>query len=212
MMPIPISLAAEGDLDEQVLRRLIMQCETPFAPGVCYGRRGKDHLRENIGRFNYAALHVPFIVLADLDREDCAPGLIDSWLPRARTSNLILRIAVREVEAWLFADRARFAEFLGVAINRIPQNPDECDDPKQFLVNLARSSRFRQIREDLIPKPLGTNKVGKNYVGQLIRFVTTKWRSDAEAQRRSPSLHGAITALKKFSPMITGMKNDPPRI
>lgn len=69
MMPIPVSLAAEGDLDEQVLRQLIVQCGSPFAPGVCYGRRGKDHLRENIGRFNHAASHIPFIILVDLDTD-----------------------------------------------------------------------------------------------------------------------------------------------
>lgn len=48
MRPIPVSLAAEGVLDEQVLRRLILKCGKPFVPGVCYGKRGKDHLRENV--------------------------------------------------------------------------------------------------------------------------------------------------------------------
>lgn len=145
---------------------------------------------------------MPFIILTDLDNDDCPPGLLNRWLPHGRNSNLVLRIAVREVEAWLLADRKRFAEFLGVAVSRLPQRPDECDDPKMFLVNLARGSRLREIRDDLIPTPLGTNKVGKNYVGQLIRFVTTKWCIETEALLHSPGLNSAMIALRKFSPKI----------
>ena len=106
-------------LDEIVLRQLLKQSGKEFGVTACYGRRGKDHLRQNIVRFNHAAVHKPFIVLTDLDGEDCPPGLIGRWLPDGQHSNLALRIAVREVESWLLADVARFADFLGVRADPI---------------------------------------------------------------------------------------------
>jgi len=151
MNPIPVSLAVEGPLDEQVLRQLLRQSGKPFASGVCYGMRGKDNLRANVARFDYAAAHVTFIILTDLDHEDCPPGLITHWLPQGRNNNLLLRVAVREVESWLLADRKHIAEFLGIPMAKIPQQPDDCDDPKTLLVSLARRSNTRDIREDLVP-------------------------------------------------------------
>ncbi|MCC7352745.1 MAG: DUF4276 family protein [Anaerolineae bacterium] len=202
MSLIPVSLAAEGPLDEQVLRRLLQQSRRPFVAGVCYGKRGKDHLQQNVSRFNQAAVHVPFIVLTDLDDEDCPPGLVSRWLPQGRSSNLILRIAVREVEAWLLADRERFAEFLRIAVTKIPQQPDDCADPKSLLVNLARRSRRRDIREDIVPAPGSTSRVGKNYIGQLMRFVLNEWSVDEAARQCSPSLDRAMRAIQSFTPTL----------
>jgi hypothetical protein len=199
MTPIPVSLAVEGLLDEQVLRVLIAQSHKAFAVGVCYGKRGKNHLRENILRFNHAAAHVPFIILADLDDVDCAPDLIRHWLPRGCHTNLILRIAVREIESWLMADREHLADFLGIASTKIPIHPDECADPKIEIINLARRSSKHSIREDLIPD--SPSRVGKNYIGQLTWFVTTKWRA-THARKHSPSLDSAINALAQFNPRI----------
>lgn len=202
MTSIPVSLAAEGLLDELVLRQLILQTGKPFAPGVCYGKRGKDHLRENAIRFNHAAVYIPYIILTDLDDEDCPPGLINRWLPQGQHSNLVLRIAVRKVESWLMADRERMAEFIGVAVTKVPQRPDDCADPKMLVVNLARGSRKRNIHQDLVPAPGSTSKVGKNYIGQLTRFVSTQWRVDDAARLHSPSLDKAMSALERFSPVV----------
>jgi hypothetical protein len=200
MTSIPVSLAAEGPLDEQVLRQLLEKSGRPFAPGVCYGKKGKDHLKKNIARFNQAAAHVPFIILTDLDEEDCPPGLLGRWLPKGRHNNLVLRIAVREVESWLLADREHLAEFLGVLTTMIPQQPDNCTGPKSLLIDLARHSSRRDIREDMVPSPGSTSKVGKNYVGQLTKFVTSKWHVDDATRSHSPSLDKALKALIRFAP------------
>ncbi|MGA2866222.1 MAG: hypothetical protein ABSF95_17250 [Verrucomicrobiota bacterium] len=202
MKRIPVSLAVEGVLDEVVLRQLIEQSGPRFEVTACYGKRGKDHLRQNISRFNQAAVHKPFIILTDLDDEDCPPGLISRWLPSGPHCNLILRIAVREVESWLVADAERFARFLGVGEARLPQWPDLIPDPKADLVQLARRSRKRDIREDLIPASGSTSKVGRNYAGQLIQFASGGWTADAAACQRSPSLRKGLLSLRKFSPRI----------
>jgi hypothetical protein len=200
MTSIPVSLAAEGPLDEQVLRQLLAKSGRPFAPGVCYGKKGKDHLQKNIARFNQAAAHVPFIILTDLDEEDCPPGLIGRWLPKGRHNNLVLRIAVREVESWLLADREHLAEFLGIPVILIPQQADNCPDPKFLLIDLAKRSPRRDIREDIVPLPGSTSKVGKNYVGQLTRFVTSQWHVDDATRSHSTSLDKAMHALIRFAP------------
>lgn len=200
MTPIPVSLAVEGLLDEQVLRQLLEQSGRPFAPGVCYGKKGKDHLKQNVARFNQAAAHVPFIILTDLDEEDCPPGLIGRWLPKGCHNNLVLRIAVREVESWLLADREHLAEFLRIPAILIPQQTDNCADPKSLLIDLAKRSPRRDIREDIVPVPGSTSKVGKNYVGQLTKFVTSKWHVDDASRSHSPSLDKAMKALIGFAP------------
>lgn len=202
MSSLAVSLAVEGTFDEIVLRQLLKQSGKDFKVTACYGRKGKDHLRQNISRLNHAAVHKPFIVLADLDNEDCPPGLVGRWLPDGRHNNLVLRIAVREVESWLFADAERFANFLGVRKDRMPQSPDTTSDPKALLVDLARRSRKRDIRDDIVPAAETTTQVGRNYVGQLIRFATTSWQIDNTARTRSPSLLKAIEAVQQFSPRV----------
>jgi hypothetical protein len=201
MMPLAVRLAAEGDLDEQVLRRLLADVGRPFAPGVCYGKHGRDHLRQNLPRFNHAARHCPFVVLADLETDECPPVLIRAWLPDGGHSNLLLRIPVRMVESWLLADQDGLANFLGIPSSWIPSQPDLVEHPKRLVVQIARRSRFRTIREDLVPAPGSTSYVGKNYVAQMIRFVLTRWQTQ-EARRHSPSLDRALNALAHFTPIL----------
>ncbi len=57
---------------------------------------------------------------------------------------MCFRVAVREVEAWLLADREQIARFLSIARSRVPQSPETLDNPKQRLVELARHSRRRE--------------------------------------------------------------------
>ena len=78
------------------------------------------------------------MVLTDLDDGPCPSDLIGGWLTSPRHPNLILRVAVREVEAWLLADAGNLAKFLGIDEARIPAIPEEIRDPKAMLVELAR--------------------------------------------------------------------------
>jgi hypothetical protein len=197
-MTIPISLAVEGELDERVLRELLKQSGCSFAPGVCYGKRGKDNLWQNVPRFNMAAQYTPFVVLTDLDNHECAPSLIDQHLPQGKHANLILRIAVREVEAWLLADRKSMAKFLSVSLTRIPQAPDDELDPKETLVNIARKSRKRNIRQDFVPSAKSGRLVGRAYVTLLSDFVLNHWNVE-QACHNSPSLARALRALRNFA-------------
>ena len=44
------------------------------------------------------------------------------------------RIAVRELESWLLADRVGFADFFDAPIALLPEEPDKETDPTQTLV------------------------------------------------------------------------------
>src|SRR5207302_4913725 len=114
-----------------------------------------------------AAQHSPWLVLLDLDQDaECAPIARRLWLPDA-TPELCLRIAVKEVEAWLLADREKLSSFLRVSAARLPVQPDTVSHPKELIVELARSSRNREVRADIVPR-LGSGRiVGVGYTGRL---------------------------------------------
>lgn len=186
--------AVEGIVDEAVVRRLLDGVGGTL--GDVYGKQGKSHLRQRIGGYNHAARNVPWVVLVDLDSDDCAPPLRSAWLPQP-SLHLCFRVAVREVEAWLMADAERIAQFLRVRQGTVPSDPEGLDDPKAAMVNLARVSRSRDIREDMVPRPGSGRQVGPAYSTRLIEFVSQHWRPDVAADR-ADSLGRAIRSMKRL--------------
>ena len=197
--PAPLCIAVEDELSEVVILEIIRQCGGRFEPSLIYCRGGAGYLRKKVEGFNRTAQGVPFFVLTDLDQHECPPGLVASWLRAPKHSNFIFRVAVREVEAWVMAHRKAFAEFLGIALERIPVRVEEINNPKEFLVGLARRSRRAELRRDLVPRSGSTAKVGRDYNGALSRFVTKSWNA-LEAAENSESLRGAMEALRKLEP------------
>ncbi len=197
---IPINLAVEDDLSDAVLRRLLSESARPYAAGPTYGRSGFGYLRSTIRGWNRAARGVPFIVLTDLDNDHCAPELIRNWLPEPKSPNLLLRVAVREVESWLLADKTNLAQYLGATSSRLPSSPDTLPDPKGFLISLAKRSRSREVRARIAPKLGSTAKQGPEYNAALAVFVRDHW--DIAASRlNSPSLARTIATLATFVPV-----------
>ena len=191
-----VSAAVEGIVDEAVARRLI--AHGGGTPGTVYGKQGKTMLRQRMPGYNNAAQRVPWVVLVDLDRDaDCAPPLRAAWLPQP-ARHLCFRVVVREVEAWLLADAEGIAGFLGIARGKIPAQPERLNDPKQALVNLARGSRRRDIREDLVPRPESGRQLGPAYSSRLIEFASGNWRPEIAAGR-ADSLRRAIACVKRLT-------------
>jgi len=136
------------------------------------------------------------MVLVDLDRDaECAPPLCEEWVPDP-APYLCFRVAVREVEAWLMADAVSLSSFLSVARSRIPVDPEQLFDPKTEMVNLARRSRRREIREDMVPRDQSGRSVGPAYVSRLIEYVQTFWRPNV-AIERAQSLRRAVACLRQ---------------
>jgi hypothetical protein len=196
-VPAIIQAAVEGISDEVVVRRLI--AHVGAEPGTVYGKRGKPHLRIRIAGYNNAARHAPWLVVVDLDNEMvCAPALRSAWVP-SPAARLCFRVAVRAVEAWLMADADTLASFLRVAPARIPADPDAHPVPKRLMIDLARASRSRAIKEDMVPRPGSGRAVGPAYTSRIIEYASSHWRPD-EAARRSDSLRRAIACLKRWVP------------
>jgi hypothetical protein len=185
--PIFLSGAVEGIVDEAVIRRLAG--EASAVQLTLHGKSGKARLLRQIEGYNRAARLSPWIVLVDLDDDgDCAPPLRVAWLPHP-APQMCFRIAVRAVEAWLMADREHLARFLGVAVVRVPSDPEALEDPKQMMVDLARHSRRRAIREDMVPRHRSGRPVGPAYTSRMIEFAETLWHpevaeQDADSLRR----------------------------
>lgn len=199
MSDIAVNLVFEDILSGAVLLKLLAHSRQDYLVGFNYNASGFGWIKKRINAFNRAARGMPYLILTDLDRHECPPILIDQWLDAPRHPNLLFRIAVREVEAWLLACREAFASFMGVPQSRIPVDVEAIDNPKEFVVSLARRSRRRDIRIDIAPEPYSTAKVGPDYSGRLTRFVQGSWNPDV-AMRHSRSLRKAIEALEGFRP------------
>jgi|SRR3989304_658487 len=191
--PVVVTGATEGIVDEAVIRRLVR--EVGAEAGPVHGKNGKSHLRKHINGYNNAAQFSPWIVLVDLDQEaECAPPLRSDWLTTP-AQYMCFRIAVREVEAWLLADRENIAKFLGVAVSRIPSDVETLQNPKETIVNLASESRRRDIREDMVPRRASGRPIGPAYASRLIEFAEKVW-APRRAAKQSDSLSRSIECLK----------------
>lgn len=165
------------------------------------GNRGFGQLKKQIDNYNKASQYIPFMVLTDLDNTECPVTLINQWLNAPMHPNFLFRVAVREVESWILAHRAAFATYLGISKDRIPPNPDELDDPKQALINLARKARKRELREGIVPSKRSSAPIGPGYNSLLREFVIKFWDVKV-AEKSSPSLYRANRAIKNFNPIL----------
>lgn len=204
--PIPINLAVEDELSEQMLRTLLEHSGRKFEVAAVYRKGGFNYLKSKLSGFNLAAQGMPYLMLTDLDARPCATDLIEDWFGcevkeyAARCHhNFLFFIAVREVESWVLADREAFAGFLKIRLDQMPKHPDQEPDPKRLLVDLARKSRNRRIREDIVPKEGSVISTGPDYNGRLREFLIKHWRLEA-AESHSPSLARTTRKLRAFEP------------
>lgn len=191
-----LNALVEGAMDEAAAYRLILETGHNF--GLCYGKRGLPYIRKKIGGFNQAARDMHILCLVDFMDTGflCPPEVIAAWLPH-RHPNMVFRIVVRELEGWLLADRSNIANFLGVNTRLIPTDPELEHDPKRTLVNLARHSRYRIVRDALVPGPGSGAVVGKLYTSEMTRFIRENWDIQA-ARANSQSLDTCLARLEEL--------------
>ena len=112
--------------------------------------------------------------------------------------NMLIRVAVLEIESWIFADREGIAQWLGIAASVVPRYPESVQDPKRTLVQLAARSHNRALREAIAPsRVLGTNRTGPNYNEAIGGFVAQRWNPEV-ARRNAPSLDRAIARIAEL--------------
>lgn len=191
-------------MDEVVLRALIRHVGAKA--GGFYGKHGKQYLLKYMQAYVRAARMEPWVVLIDLDHDsDCPLPVRRNWLLRGGVQKplpqLCFRIAIREVEAWLLADRERMAAFLGVPARWITKQPEALEDPKQEIICLVARSRLKRLKKEMLPRAGSFRDVGPAYNSRLIQFVMNNhngWRPEVAAQS-SESLRRAIACLRRLA-------------
>lgn len=196
---IVVNYMVEGMSDEPMAQRLLTEAGAVI--GLRNAAGGKPKLDPKLAGINRGAqASNPWLVVRDLNNDDassCLPDVIRRLLhDRPLSDHMVLRLAVRAMESWVLADRTGCARFLAVSTGLIPQVPDELSDPKAKLIELARRSQRRNVREGLAPTTTGGRRVGPLYVSLVGGFVRTAW-SPERARESSPSLDRALTRMSE---------------
>ncbi len=150
MRSIPIYLAVEDDLSEWMLRRTLHDHPIDFTIGPVFKKGGFGYLKKKTPAFNELSKAAPVLMLTDLDDCSCPPELLNKWLTKPKNPNFMLRVAVREVEAWLLGCDQELRDFLSLRKVVSFPNPETLKDPKLELLKLADSSSRRIIRKAIV--------------------------------------------------------------
>jgi hypothetical protein len=203
MSQIEFDYLGEGRSDDAVARKLIASAAA--TPGTSYRRplsgTGKDSLDKRLAGLNAGVqFGKPILVLRDLDHDaNCPSELIAQLLPN-RHPKLLLRICVREAEAWLMADFQAYAHYCGISDGQIPAAPESLADPKQLLLGWASSGVATRLSRHIQE----TRKRGVPDWASLgewhSEFAEKHWDPRrAMATNRSPSLSRAIARIKSIA-------------
>lgn len=183
----PIGIATEDELSEAIALRLVAELTGPYCITHTLRKGGFGYLRSRMESWREMAAQRVMVVLTDLDQAVCPVALRDDWSGRRLLpESLLLRIAVREVEAWALADHEAMRGLIGPR-GMLPPLPDNLVDPKQVLLKLAKGAP-KAIRADLLrTREDGSLAQGLGYNACLASWVKSEW-SPPRAAERSPSL------------------------
>jgi hypothetical protein len=194
-----IVIAVEDELSGAVMRKLISSSGRNFTINRVFNARGNARLKDGMTKFREASRVVPHVILTDLDRCPCPPELIKNWKANQLPPQLLFRVAVREVEAWLMADRVGIAAYLHIDISKVPHAPEKEEDPKRTLINLARKSRKRRLSQEIVPEAGSAAKIGVLYNTHFVNFVNSRWDIE-QACLCAPSLARTLSRISTFLP------------
>ena len=95
------------------------------------------------------------------------------------------------------ADGGLLARHLPIPQGKIPAQPEELNNPKRIMMDLARQSRSSAVRNDMVPSANSGRSVGLGYeyTASMIEFVQDKWRP-VQASQTAPSLACALTGCR----------------
>lgn len=193
-----VAIATEDELSEAVCHRLLDDVGGDLSIAYKLRRNGFGYLRSRMRNFCELARQMPVFLLTDLDASECPATLVREWTRNnVVPDQLIFRVAVRQVESWLLADRSSIAKLLNVGLRQVPANPDTLLDAKQSLLKLA-SRAPRRVRDRLLAEKGATARQGLGYNAVLVEFVRSQW-NPARASGWSNSLHRARVRLSSLA-------------
>lgn len=190
------NLLVEGYVDEAVAIRLLLHCG--HNAGATFGIKGWSYIQQKAAAFDLGCRGQGLLTLVDrMDtREPCPVVVVQTWVPHRNPFHLF-RVVVREIESWILADRESVSNFLAIPLAKISMDPEALDDPKRTLINLARGSRKRAIRDALVPVEGASASEGPLYSSEIIRFVAEQW-SPERACQHSPGLEKCVARLNEL--------------
>ena len=160
---------------------------------------GNGQLKKKTANILRMALeaHLFSLIITDLDKISCAPKLIKSWFNMSSEQlpdKIIFRVAVREIESWVMADKTAFAKFMNISEANFSEAPDTLDDPKQYLFSVIKKHGNKKWQREMLPTD--SSAVGPLYNCKISEFITNKW-SVKKAAEKSPSLLRAINSINR---------------
>ena len=197
-----IALVAEDALGLALGRRLIQEHSALFVWRET-NARGRGAIKRDIQKYTHMARNgFPVLALTDLDTRACCRVLLNEWFGghHGPHPNLLLRICVREAEAWLMADPSPLARLLRLPEMRFPAQPEILADPKRSLLDLATHAPAK-VRRGLLPQSGSTARIGPEYNELLCPLVTAMW-DIGKAARRAPSLAKARQSLGELAARV----------
>jgi hypothetical protein len=193
-----VQVVVEGSVDGAAFGRVVEHFGIHVA--MTHIKGGRDKIAAKVSGYHTASRISPWLVLADLD-SDCASDILNRWGVPAHDALFLCRFATREIESWLLADRDGIAADLAISKALIPPHPDSLVDAKATLLNLARRSRSRQVKTDMLPAANSLIGVGPGYNLRLSEFARERW-DVIEAARCSASLARSLCALEALASRI----------
>lgn len=181
-------VAVEDELSLSVVQRIVSYLAIKselIELGAKQG--GYGLIKKRIGRYFELAKRFPVVVLTDLDNYQCPVALRSDWkLQSSWHENLAFCIAVREVEAWLLADRDSFSRYFALKARVLPRVPsDDILDPKGAIIDAIRHSGKAEHRLAILPAEGSRSKVGMGYNRVLSRYVISDWQPEVAAESSS---------------------------
>jgi hypothetical protein len=170
-----------------------------FREGFPSITRGYGQIKAKTRTFTkMAAQGLHLLVITDLDKLACAPVLIREWFgirpdqPIVMPTSFSFRVAVREVESWIIADRDAWANYISIPKDNFSATPELLPDPKSHVLSVIRRKGRKRLHRDMLPA--GSASIGPRYNEILCEFIKEHWVPD-RALARAKSLERAMTAL-----------------
>ena len=194
-------IVCEDQLSEVVMRKMIAHYSSFNRFNIVpLGKRGRGYIQAKINDLNSNG-NFPFFILADLDMDKCAPGLIRQWMRKPCRRNMVFRIAIREVESWLLADIEGFSRYLKIEhsfVRKEVNSPDLLINPKEKLISLVDRCKSNALKNDIVRKERSAYRQGPGYNSRLADYVINYWDIERAAVL-SDSFKRAINSLGRLS-------------
>lgn len=155
---------------------------------------GVTKLAPELPRYQAVAQRGPCVLcIADSDQH-CPVELVASWLgPHPSAARFVLRLAVREAESWVLADRAGMNRHFKVPLGKLPRQPDELADPKTDLLRCVARYAPMALRREMVHQGTPLRR-GVGYKAGLRSYMANTWGPERAAVQ-SPSLQRALIGI-----------------